>query len=189
MTYTQPELFEENILQLLPGTYTAVRPDVPVAMKSEVNSLIEETFKELVGDCYEQTVQIQALEIPLNGSQLFTADVERIKFQAPNLDFLIYVSSSYREPTVTEFRDSRTYRQPREHVTGTLYIFDLNSNTLLFKQRLIGSTEEAYDPYEEEEDDDGIVFKAEGELLTTKVLKRLLKGIARNAKSSNLKCD
>ncbi len=187
VTYTAPTSFDDNPLWLISGTYAIVRPDVPLKMKGEATDLLNESFSTLIGKCYINEPMLSALEIPLNLGKLNEDDLQQIKFVQPDLDYIIYLQSDYKEPVVTEFQDSRYYRSPNEHVTGTLYIIDLAKNEIAYKQALIGSTEERYDPYDE--DDDEVVFKATGELLAIKVLKRLIGRVEKNAIKKGFVCD
>ena len=137
--------------------------------------------------CLEQNKILSANGIQIDNDKIRTADIESIKFAQPGVDYIIHLSSNYKKPVITEFKDSRNFASPEEHVTGTFTIFDLASNSIIFQQQLIGSTEERYDPFDE--DDDPIYFKATGELLTEKVIKRLIKGVVRNAKNNIPDCS
>jgi|GEM_PF-6001468 len=190
VAYTTPVPFQKNILYLKQGSYAAVRPDVPLQLKDEATELLNESFSELLGSCYVQDPILQATEFRLNTGKIPISDLDRIKFQQPDLDYLIYLRSSYKEPVITEFTDSRNFHIPEEHVTGRLTIFDLATNELVYEQVLIGSTEEPYDPYDPYgENDDDITFRAAGDLLTVKVLKRLIRRVAKNASTKGILCN
>ena len=181
VSYKQPTKFRKNNFTVRSGTYVIVQPEVPAKLKISTTELLMENLSELLGTCLEKNRIVSAKAIQIDDDKIRNADVESIKFAQPNADYVIHLSSNYKKPVITEFRDSRNVVSPEEHVTGTFTIFDLASNSIIFQQQLIGSTEEKHDPFDE--DDDPIYFKATGELLTEKVIKRLTKGVRNNAKN------
>ncbi|WP_194851305.1 hypothetical protein [Nonlabens antarcticus] len=190
VTYTQPIKFKKNVLYLRSGSYASLQPDVPSNQINEATTLLDAAFTGIAGECYSANSSVKNLKLKLAGNRLSNYDINQIRHSQPTLDYVIILSSAYKEPVVTEFYDSRRFRSPEEHVTGILSILDIKKNQVIYSQTLEGSTEDRYNAFDPNGDEEpSIVFKAKGELLTTKVLKRLIKNVAKYSNAKKLSCN
>ncbi|SCY16883.1 hypothetical protein SAMN05192588_1479 [Nonlabens sp. Hel1_33_55] len=187
VTYQEPTKLRKNEFIVRKGSYTIVKPEVPVRLVNETFSRLEENMRDLLGNCLLSNSVVKATDIQIDDYKIRKADINSIKILQPNVDFVIHISSTYKEPIVTQFRDTRKSFSPDEHVTGTLTIFDISTNRIIYQQQLIGSTEEKYDVFND--DNDLILFKATGNMLTEKVLKRLIDGVSRHAENFVDSCN
>lgn len=177
MYYSKNNVLDRYEARLKGGSYALLYPKVTAGAVEKVTQRAHKTFEKTLGSCYLKLPAVYSSYLNGYSKPWSKSNLERIKKVAPQLDYIIYISTRDDSQKLSSL-NTLSSDQYDERIIATIEIASVKTGELVYSKSLTAWTRD---------EDDGIVFMTAG-ALDKNAVERLLKRTAKALKEKEISC-